>query len=76
MTRISAPNSPRSRRLRLDPTICRGHGICADVAPELFELDEWGYPIQRARAVADEDLAAARRAADLCPALALRLRRC
>ena len=33
------------RRLRLDPTACTGHGLCADLLPERIELDEWGFPI-------------------------------
>lgn len=27
----------------LDPSKCQGHGICTLMAPELIELDEWGY---------------------------------
>lgn len=62
-------------RLILDPTICRGHGICAEAAPDLIELDEWGYPILTRAEVDPAERSQARRAADLCPALALRLRR-
>jgi ferredoxin len=25
--------------------MCDGYGHCAELAPELVELDEWGYPI-------------------------------
>lgn len=64
-----------SARLRLDPTSCRGHGICAALAPELIALDDWGYPIITAQPSTPAQTADARRAADLCPALALRLRR-
>lgn len=76
-------SAPRARRpaerpvarLQLDPTICRGHGICAAAAPDLISLDEWGYPILTGEVLDRAQLAGARRAADLCPALALRLRR-
>ncbi len=38
-------------QLRIDPTACTGHGLCADLLPERIELDEWGFPIiQRRRA--------------------------
>jgi ferredoxin len=62
------------QRLRLDPTACTGHGICADLLPELIELDEWGYPIISGP-VPGRLAAPARRAVRACPALALRLER-
>jgi ferredoxin len=59
--------------LRLDPVACTGHGLCADLLPELVELDEWGFPILRGGAVGPGLLAHARRAVSACPTLALRL---
>ena len=32
-------------KLRVDPIMCDGFGYCAELAPELIDLDEWGYPI-------------------------------
>ncbi|HVB94755.1 MAG TPA: ferredoxin [Acidimicrobiales bacterium] len=32
-----------SARVRIDPTRCRGHAICALFYPEGIELDRWGY---------------------------------
>jgi ferredoxin len=58
--------------LQIDPIACTGHGLCADLLPELIELDEWGYPII-ADSVPPELAAHARRAVSSCPALALRL---
>ena len=29
----------------VDPTACTGHGLCAELLPELIALDEWGYPV-------------------------------
>lgn len=62
-----------STQLRLDPTACTGHGLCAGLLPELIELDEWGYPILHAETVPGSLLKHARRARDACPTLALRL---
>ena len=31
--------------LRVNPIQCSGHGVCAELLPELVTLDEWGYPI-------------------------------
>jgi ferredoxin len=61
--------------LRLDPIKCTGHGLCAELLPELIELDEWGYPIISGREVAPEAIRDARRAVTACPTLALRLQR-
>ena len=30
-------------RIRVDPDKCQGHSRCKSLAPELFELDEFGY---------------------------------
>jgi len=62
-------------RLTVDPIACTAHGLCADLLPELVTLDDWGYPIVSTGPVPDQLRPAARRAAALCPALALRLRR-
>jgi ferredoxin len=35
----------RPRNLRVDPIACHAHGLCADLLPELVDLDEWGYPV-------------------------------
>lgn len=64
-------------RLLIDRTRCDGHGSCAELLPELLELDEWGFPIVRT-AERDPDVAPvlaplARRAVKACPVMALRL---
>ena len=61
------------KELRVDPTLCSGHGLCAELLPELVTLDEWGYPIV-AREPAPRSLDRhVRRAVTDCPALALKL---
>ncbi len=37
------------KQLRVNPIACTGHGLCAELAPELVTLDEWGYPIVTGR---------------------------
>jgi ferredoxin len=34
-----------AKRLRVNPINCSGHGLCAELVPELVRLDEWGYPL-------------------------------
>ena len=63
--------------VHVDWTRCDGHGACAELLPELFGTDEWGYPLNRGESrdpeVPRELRAQARRAVKACPALALRL---
>jgi len=61
-------------RLSLDPIACAGHGICAELLPELIYLDDWGFPVISPEPVPEERLADVRRAMTHCPVLALRLR--
>jgi len=60
-----------SQRLRVNPIMCAGHGMCAELLPELITLDPWGYPIIARGPVPDELTPMASRAAAACPTLAL-----
>jgi ferredoxin len=60
-------------KLRVDPISCAGHGLCAELLPELISLDEWGYPILADGPVPRRLERLARRAVTDCPALALAL---
>ncbi|MGA8208757.1 MAG: ferredoxin [Nocardioidaceae bacterium] len=65
-------------RLHVDWTRCDGHGLCADLLPEVLTRDEWGYPLalhpdNGALVVPDAALPHAQRAVTACPLLALRL---
>jgi ferredoxin len=61
------------RRLRVDWPACKAHGICAEILPELIELDEWGFPLIAPGDVPSELRDYAQRAVASCPTLALRL---
>ena len=58
-------------RLRVNPIQCVAHGLCAELLPEAVRLDDWGYPIVEDGELAPELVDLARRAADVCPTLAL-----
>ena len=60
-------------RLRVNPVACSGHGLCAELLPELITLDEWGYPVIEDHPVPAHLAKEARRAVTDCPALALLL---
>ena len=58
-------------RLHIDWTRCDGHGLCAELLPELLDRDEWGYPLPRAALDLDPRLFEhAAHAVDACPLLA------
>ena len=45
------------KRLVVDPIRCDAFGYCAELAPELIHLYEWGYPvIERAITKGDREL--------------------
>jgi ferredoxin len=63
----------RRETLRVNPIACSGHGVCAELLPELIELDEWGYPITDPQPVPAALEREARKAVAACPALALKI---
>ncbi len=68
--------SPRhTTHLRVNPITCRAHGLCAELLPEMIELDEWGYPILNSHPIPPRLLDDARDAVAACPTLALQLTR-
>jgi ferredoxin len=78
-----APNEPprppvnRAGRLRMrvNPVACDGHGICAELLPEIVSRDEWGYPMPVVAEIPAELEGHAQRAAQQCPTLAIILER-
>ena len=61
--------------LVVDRIACDGFGMCAELLPELIELDDWGYPIVAAGGIPEALLDHAKRTVAVCPVLALRLAR-
>jgi ferredoxin len=61
------------RVLHVNPIACDGRGLCAEIAPELISLDDWGFPTVKPSPVPHGLLAKANAAVRICPLLALRL---
>lgn len=58
--------------VRVDPTRCQGHTLCAMIAPESFELDDVdGHAHTVHDEVPEEHQAAVREAAHSCPEQAI-----
>jgi ferredoxin len=64
-----------SKPLRVNPILCTGHGLCAELLPEQITLDEWGYPILSGEPIPRGLRKLARRAITDCPTRALVLLR-
>jgi ferredoxin len=60
-------------RVRIDARLCQGHGRCALIAPEYFEVDSTGFGRVLREEVAEADLADLREAQHCCPEGAIRL---
>ncbi|MDA8395908.1 MAG: ferredoxin [Candidatus Dormibacteraeota bacterium] len=59
------------RYLHVDPTLCVGHRLCAEMLPELITLDDFGYPIISPDPWPRQLGSLVRRTVGACPALAL-----
>jgi len=62
-------------QISIDRIRCDGHGLCAEILPELIRIDDWGYPIVAPGPVHDHLMPLAGRAVADCPVLAIALRR-
>jgi ferredoxin len=62
-------------RVAVDRIACDGRGLCAEIAPGLIDLDDWGYPIVRRGALPEDLVESAEDAVEICPKMALRLER-
>ncbi|CAB4933244.1 MAG: ferredoxin [Actinobacteria bacterium] len=61
-------------KAQVNPSKCQGHNRCMIIAPELFEVDDYGYAmVQGDGEVAPELVEKARAAAANCPELAILL---
>jgi ferredoxin len=64
----------RQVTLVVDPILCDGHGVCAELFPERVSIDPWGYPIIDQKDIPMQLREHAERAVSSCPRLALHLR--
>lgn len=58
----------------IDLAACEGHGLCQQVAPQVYELDEDGYVRLLVTEVTPELESAAAAGARTCPVAALKVR--
>jgi len=63
----------RKLTMVVDPTMCDGHGVCAELFPERVRMDPWGYPIVDNEDIPSQLREHAERAVSSCPRLALHL---
>ena len=58
-------------RIRIDRSLCAGHGRCFSLAPEVFDYDEEGFSVIKLETITPDLEAAARRGAGGCPERAI-----
>ncbi|HEY0399600.1 MAG TPA: ferredoxin [Acidimicrobiia bacterium] len=59
-------------KVRVDPDKCQGHNRCYSLAPELFDVDDYGYATAAGDGTVPADLEGnARLAAANCPEFAV-----
>lgn len=59
-------------RIKVDPEKCEGHNRCYSIAPDLFDVDDYGYATEKGDGtVRPEQEEKARLAADNCPEYAI-----
>lgn len=59
-------------RIRVDPDKCEGHNRCYSIAPELFDVDDYGYATEKGDGSVPPQLAdKAQLAVDNCPEYAI-----
>jgi ferredoxin len=63
-------------KLVLDQTACQGYGLCQQAAPDLVDLDDWGYAgLNGDGAVPAHQHSHAHEAVSVCPAQALKVQK-
>jgi ferredoxin len=61
-------------KLVLDQTACQGYGMCQEAAPDLVDLDDWGYAgLLGDGTVTGDQQGQAREAVAVCPVAALKV---
>jgi ferredoxin len=67
-------SAPKTFRLHVDPGKCQGHNRCKSIAPDLFQLDEFGNAREAGDGLVPPDqLERAKLAQKNCPEYAIRL---
>lgn len=61
--------------LEVDRGKCCGYGMCAEVSPAVFSLDEGGLAVANMTEVPEDLIESAEEAAYLCPAEAISIRK-
>jgi ferredoxin len=60
-------------KIAADRARCEGHGVCADIAPEVYDLDDDAVVVPRFEVVPPELERKAEAGARVCPVAALRV---
>nr|WP_225954889.1 ferredoxin [Kibdelosporangium phytohabitans] len=70
--RVLAPEEKQEMELDVDGTKCGGYAVCSELAPEVFDLDDFGFAVAKSGEVAPGAEGNALEALRQCPAQAIR----
>jgi ferredoxin len=73
MPQDDPPKSSEGARVRVDPTKCKGYGVCSTLAPDIFLQDEWGFAYVQGGAVTAENRRIIEKAIRACPTKAIEI---
>ena len=54
-------------KIEIDRTLCCGYGVCKEICPNIYDLDEAGLIVLKAETVSGSEVTAAQEGADACP---------
>jgi len=60
-------------KIKVTPDLCCGTGMCAKIAPKVYQLDDLGYNCSNGKDVPEGQDELARRGAKICPEAAIEL---
>ncbi len=70
---LDAAPAADKESFKIDPTACEAYGFCFEVAPSVFDSDDWGYAkVIATGLLAGPELERAREAFRLCPVKAIK----
>jgi ferredoxin len=54
-------------KIEIDRSLCCGYGVCKEICPTVYDVDEGGLVVLKSEIVSGNDIEAAQEGADACP---------
>ena len=60
-------SSEKKYRIEIDSSLCCGYGVCKEICPSVYDLDEGGLVVLKSETVTGDEAVSAQEGADACP---------